>query len=277
MAKILIVGAGDVGGRLARRLADAGHEVHALRRQARPQDGIQAIVADVTRPETLVLPAGVDVLVIALAPGESGEAAYRRVYLEGTRAVLAALPGPAPRQLLWVSSTSVYGEQDGERVDADTPARPVSATARVLLESEQLAAASGIPCTCVRFSGLYGPGRERLLQWVRSGRPVQAVPPSWSNRLHVEDAAGLLAHLCALALAGKALPPVVIGTDSCPVPQHEVLDWLAAQMGVAAVPRLPAGGSAGKRIDNAALAGLGYALHYPDFRSGYAAVLAATD
>lgn len=275
MAKILIVGAGDVGGRLAVLLVDAGYEVHALRRQPQVLPGVHGLVGDVTRPETLMLPADVEVLVIALAPGESGEAAYRRTYLAGTQAVLAALHGRAPRQLLWVSSTSVYGEQGGEWIDADTPARPVTATAKVLLDSERLAAASGIPCTCVRFSGLYGPGRHRLLRWVESGKPVQAQPPSWSNRLHVADAAGLLAHLCGLALAGEALPPVVIATDDCPSPQHEVLDWLAEQMGLPAVPHLRIGGASGKRISNAQLAALGCVLRYPDYRSGYAAVIAA--
>lgn len=277
MAKILIVGAGDVGSRLARRLADAGHEVHALRRQPLSLPGVHGIVADVTRPETLVLPPDVAVLVIALAPGESGEAAYRRTYLAGTQAVLAALRGTLPRQLIWVSSTSVHGEQAGEVIDASTPARPSSVTAAVLLDSEELAANSGIPCTRVRFSGLYGPGRHRLLRWVEAARPVQAEPPSWSNRIHVEDAAGLLAHLCALALAGETLPPVVIGSDDCPAPQHEVLDWLAGRMGLPPVPRLPPGGAAGKRIDNGQLAALGYALRYPDYRSGYADVLAARD
>ena len=96
MARILIVGAGDVGGRVAVLLAEQGHHVWALRRsmpeQRQPLAGVQTLVADVTRPETLTqLPENVDLVITALSPGESGEAAYRRVYVEGTRHLLQAL------------------------------------------------------------------------------------------------------------------------------------------------------------------------------------------
>lgn len=272
MAKILIVGAGDVGGRVACALAADGHEVHALSRRPLSRAGVRMLAADVTRPETLLLPADLDLVMVALSPGEPGEPAYRRVYLEGTRHILAALAGRLPRHLFWVSSTSVYGEQAGEVVDVLTPPRPATATACVLLESEQLAASTAVPCTVVRCSGLYGPGRHRLLHWVETGRPVQVEPLNWTNRLHVADAAGLLAHLCRQALAGIALPGVVLASDDCPVPQHEVLDWLAASMGLPAPPRLPAGGASGRRIANT-LHSVGYVLRYPDYRSGYAEVL----
>ena len=277
MAKILIVGAGDLGGRVATGLADAGHAVHALRRRLLAPPGVTAVCADVTRPETLrMLPADLDAVVIALSPGEPGEAAYRATYLDGTRHVLAALRGRPPRVLVWVSSTSVYGESAGEWVDEDTPTRPTSATAQVLCDSEALVRASGLPATCVRLSGLYGPGRHRLLRWLASGRPVQAEPPAWTNRIHVEDAAALVTHLVMRGLAGEAIPAMVIGTDDCPVPQHEVLDWLAERTGLPALPRISGGAETGKRLRNRGLHGLGLALRYPDFRTGYENVLNST-
>lgn len=274
MAKILIVGAGDLGGRVAAGLADAGHDVHALRRRPLAPPGVNAICADVTRAETLrALPVDLDAVVIALSPGEPGEAAYRATYLDGTRHVLAALRGRPPRVLVWVSSTSVYGESAGAWVDEDTPVRPTSATAQVLCESEALVLASGIPATCVRLSGLYGPGRHRLLRWLVSGRPVQADPPAWTNRIHVEDAAALVRHLVTQGLAGEALPTVVIGTDDAPAPQHEVLDWLATRTGLPPSPRLPGGVETGKRLRNRGLRALGLVLRYPDYRTGYDNVL----
>lgn len=281
MAKILIAGAGDVGSRLALLLVAEGHEVWALKRRPAALPGVQVLTADVTRPETLAaLPVGLDVLVVALAPGEPGAEAYRRVYVEGTRNLMQALTGQALRHQFWVSSTSVYGEDAGEWVDEATPAHPASATGRLLLEAEAVARAAPWPCTVLRLGGLYGPGRHRLLRRVDSGEVVTTLPAAWSNRIHVEDAAGLLAHLLRQALAGVTPPPLCLGVDDAPSPQHEVLAWLAQAM---ARPPLPTwqqpgampGAATGKRVRNRALHASGYALRYPDYRAGYAQVLRA--
>ena len=283
MARILIVGAGDVGGRLAVTLAAQGHQVWALRRslperrQALP--GVHCLVADVTQPDTLtVLPEQLDIVVTALSPGESGVAAYRRVYVEGTRQLMQALSGQALVHHFWVSSTSVYGQSQGEWVDADTPAQPGTDTAHALLAAEAVAQSAGWPCSIVRFGGLYGPGRHWLLRWVSSGRPVQQHPPSWSNRIHVEDAAGFLAHLVMLALTGQPLRAIYIGVDDAPTPQHEVLVWLAAQLGCPppTIANQP-DASLGKRLSNRSLRDSGYVLRYPDFRTGYVQVLSARE
>lgn len=281
MARILIVGAGDVGGRVAVNLAASGHEVWTLRRSLPAQrehlPGVHALVADVTQPHTLsVLPARLDIVVTALSPGESGVSAYQRVYVEGTRHLLQALAGQRLVHQFWVSSTSVYGQSRGEWVDTDTPAEPASATAMALRQAEQLVQAAGWPSTLVRLSGLYGPGRHWLLRWVEQGRPVQQDPPSWSNRIHVHDAAGLLTHLVAQALAGQTPKPICLGVDDAPTPQHEVLFWLADQLGCAAPPvENHADAAQGKRISSRSLHDSGYTLRYPDYRAGYAEVLAA--
>ncbi len=276
MAKILIVGAGDVGGRLATSLARDGHAVWTLRRSAAELPGIGLIRADVTRPETLQLPDGLDIVVTALSPGESGAEAYRRVYVEGTRALQQALAGQRLVRQFWVSSTSVYGEDQGQWIDETTPAVPVSATAEALLDAEALVMNGAWPGSIVRFGGLYGPGRHRLLRWVGSGRPVQVEPPSWSNRIHVEDAAGLLHHLVTQALAGEPVAELYLGVDDAPSAQHDVLSWLAAQMQLPAPPgEVRPDAARGKRIRNLALHVSGYTLRYPDYRSGYAQVLAA--
>jgi len=280
MARILIVGAGDVGGRVAVLLAAQGHDVWALRRSLPDQRqalvGVHSLVADVTQPQTLaVLPDRLDVVVTALSPGESGVEAYRRVYVEGTRSLMQALAGQTLAHQFWVSSTSVYGQSQGEWVDADMLAQPGTDTAQELLAAEAVAQGAGWPCSIVRFGGLYGPGRHWLLRWVNSGRPVQQHPPSWSNRIHVEDAAGFLAHLVALALARQPLRSIYIGVDDLPTPQHEVLSWLAEQLDC---PPLPVenrpDASLGKRLRSSVRAS-GYDLRYPDFRAGYLQVLAA--
>lgn len=277
MAKVLIVGCGDVGSRLAVALASTGHEVFGLRRSAFSLPGVRALAGDVNDAASLRLPTGLEYVFVLLAPGESGEAAYRRVYYEGTRNVLAALAGQSLRRLFWISSSGVYGQDDGSLVDEDAPAEPVSATSRVLLESEGLARASAWPATIVRLSGIYGSGRLRLVNWIQAGRPVQATPVQWTNRIHADDAAALLAFLLAQDAAGVALADTYIGSDDEPAPQHEVLDWLADQLGLPPVPHeYRAGVAQNKRLSNARLRALGFRFAYPDYRSGYAEVLRST-
>jgi nucleoside-diphosphate-sugar epimerase len=269
-----LLAAGDVGSRLAVRLAAAGHEVFGLRRSAFTLPGVTALQGDLTRPESLILPASLDVVVVLPSPGEGSADAYRRTYYTGTQHLLQALCGQSLRHVFWVSSTSVYGQDDGSRVDEASPAEPVSITARILLESEALVQAAPWPVTIVRCSGLYGPGRLRLLRWVEAGRPVQAAPPSWTNRLHVEDAAGILAFLIVRSLAGMTVQDLYIATDPAPAPLHEVLDWIADTMELSRVSHeTRQGGRCNKRLSSERLARLGYTWQYPDFRSGYRVVL----
>lgn len=278
MAKVLIAGCGDVGSRLARRLVEAGHDVTGLRRSPLDLPGVTSLQADVTRPDTLELPPGLDVVFIILTPDGYDAEAYRRTYREGTRNVLAALAGQSLQHVFWVSSTSVYGQDDGSVVDEDSPAEPATATARVLLESEALVRAAPWPPTIVRCSGLYGPGRFRLLRWVEEGRPVVAEPPQWTNRLHVDDAAGILAFLFVRRLAGIVPDPLYIATDQEPVAQHDVLDWLADTMDRPRVPHeSKPGATRNKRLSSRRLAALGYVWQYPDFRRGYHPVIATRE
>jgi len=264
---VLIAGAGDVGGRLARRLADTGIEVLALRRRESPAAaGIRSLRADLATGEGLSqLPGELSAVVFCAAPDQREEAAYRRLYVDGLRRLFDA--AQATRALL-VSSTAVYGEAAGGWVDENSVARPPAFNGRVLLEAESLLAAhpTGI---VLRLSGLYGPGREWLLRRARAG---EAGARRWSNRLHVEDAAAALAHL--LVLPSPA--PLYLGNDDQPVPEHEVLAWLRAAEGLPAVPPPPDAPATGRRVDNARLRASGWVPAFPDFRAGYRPLLAGS-
>lgn len=275
MAKILMVGCGDVGSRLTVLLLAEGHELHVLSRRPKSVAGAHFCQGDVTRPETLQLPPALDYVFVILASSQSGEDAYRQLYLEGTRHVLNALKGQTLQRIFWVSSTSVYGQDDGLWVDEESPAEGSSASSRILLESEALVQNSTWPSTIVRFAGIYGPGRFRLLNWVKEGKPVQDTPPAWTNRIHVEDCAGLLQFFLKKAEADETFLPVYIGVDNEPVPQHEVLDWLAEQMQCPKVPRTNVVSTGqNKKLSNKKIRTAGYEFRYPDFRAGYQPILA---
>jgi len=286
--EVLIAGCGEVGSALARRLVAEGAEVFGLRR--RPvglPDGVKPVALDLRdRAVGGALPRGVDTLVFAAAADGSDEASYRAVYVEGLRNVLEGLAevGPGPSRIVFTSSTSVYGQSEGEWVDERSPTDPRGFSGRVMVEAESLVAdwarrhsASG---TSLRLGGIYGPGRTRLLDLVRSGRATCSEgPPTWTNRIHVEDAAAAVHHL--LRLADGSGP--WIGVDDEPAEQCRVYDWLADRLGVERPRRVPAEAAGpvteppNRRCSNRRLRESGFRFRYPTFREGYAEMIRAGD
>lgn len=276
---VVIAGCGDVGSRLATQLLAQGWEVHGLRRDiSRLPKGVIGIAGDLFNedcPDTWPV-GGVDYLVYCAAATDHDEAGYRAAYVQGLRHVLEWLNdyGQEPRHLLFVSSSSVYGQQNGEWVDEESATQASGYSGQVMLEAEQVALKSGIPASVVRLTGIYGPGRERLSTQVREGYRVTIDPPLYGNRIHVDDAAGLLAFLLRHVEQGGALQQCYIGVDDAPAPLAEVVDWLREYLGVtewAADASVRRAGS--KRCSNARAKALGWVPKYPSYREGYAAIL----
>lgn len=278
---VLIAGCGDVGCRLASRLLNEGWRVFGLRRSvAALPPGVLPVVADLAQSQCPAdWPDGpLDYLVYCAAASESSERGYRAAYVDGLRHVLGWLRerGQTPRRVLFVSSTSVYGQQGGEWVDETSPVEPEGYSGRILLEAEQLLLAGEWPASVVRLTGIYGPGRAWLINQVRQGYRVASEPPLYGNRIHADDAAGLLAFLLQADLRGQALESLYIGVDDCPAPLHEVVAWLRDYLGVshwAAEASIRRAGS--KRCRNGRARALGWVPHYADYRQGYAALLAS--
>lgn len=276
---LLIAGCGDVGSRLGERLAAAGWRVHGLRRQvAALPPAILPLRGDLEAAQCPAdWPGGpLDYLVYCAAASRHDEAGYRAAYLEGLRHVLGwlALHGQRPRRLLFVSSTGVYGQRDGEWVDERSPTEPSGFSGQVLLEAERLALGSGLPASAVRLAGIYGPGREWLIGQVRRGAGIDPQPPLYGNRIHRDDAAGLLAFLLEADARGVPLADCYLGVDDAPAPLHEVVAWLRGRLGVIGEGGEGLGRRGGsKRCSNARARGLGWAPDYPSYREGYAALL----
>ena len=277
--QVMLVGCGDVGGRLARRLLQAGSTVYGLRRQVEKlPSGVIPVAGDVhdaACPQEW--PSGpLDYLVYCTAASQHDEAGYRQAYLEGLRHVLGWLRQhqQRPRRVLFVSSSGVYAQMDGEWIDETSPALSQNYSGRIMLEAENLLHDSEFPATTVRLTGIYGPGREWLLKQVRMGYRVISEPPLYGNRIHADDAAGLLAFLIQADRDGAALDACYIGVDDEPAPLHQVVGWLRERLGVehwAEESTVRRSGS--KRCSNARARALGWRPEYPSYREGYAAVL----
>jgi nucleoside-diphosphate-sugar epimerase len=137
-----------------------------------------------------------------------------------------------------------------------------------MLESEAVARSAPFPTTIVRFAGIYGPTRTRLLDTVYNGTAELTHAPNYTNRIHRDDCAGFIAHL----LAARTPAPLYLGTDDDPADRSEVLCWLAERLGVAMPNFAERGASrdANKRCSNRLLRDSGYALIHSNYKSGYA-------
>ena len=276
---VLLAGCGDIAQRLALLLQDA-YCLTGLRRHPEQLPPVIApLTADLCDSHAVsgaLQGLSYDYVVITLTPGERSEARYRQVYIEGTRNLLAALQGH-PR-LVFVSSTSVYEQDHGEVVDESSPATGSGFSGRILREAEDIVASSGFASSCVRFSGIYGPGRERLLRLVREGRVDINNAAQWSNRIHADDCARVLAFLIERWQAGIAPSPCYVASDNRPTQLGDVWQWLANQMAVAN-PVVDSDWrmqpAKGKRCANDLLQREGFNFLYPDFQEGYLQLLSS--
>ena len=269
---VLIAGCGDVGGVLATALLNDGHVVYGLKRNVSTLPaGVRPIQADLTNPETLRdLPGNIDTLVFMPTPASRDKAGYESIFIEGWKNVWAALKSRPARSLV-VSSTAVYGESGGAIVNEDTAPEPTGFNGKVLLEMERVAARSTDAVVIVRISGIYGPGRERLIRLAASGGlEVQKDPPQYTNRIHRDDAAAALKHLIELEKPDS----LYLATDDLPAPRYDVVNWLAREQGQPGPGVVNSSKQAlGKRVDNSRIRNSGFELMYPDYRAGYGSVL----
>lgn len=278
MARILIIGYGDVGSRIGEKLSQQGHTVFGLSRRADQILGITPIRANVLDTASLAnLPQHIEFLIFALAPQQHPDYPlpdYDAIYHQGPNNILNALDLSHLHHTFYLSSASVYAEDAGEWVDIHTPTQAHSNNSTALLAGEALIQERCSNSSIIRLAGLYGPGRLRLINWLKSGKPVQAEPPLWTNRIHVDDAAGIVCFLIQQSLEKKELLPLYLGVDNRPCPQHEVLDWLADEQNLPRVAHeIRLGHSQNKRMKNAPLLALGYVFLFPDYQQGYRHVL----
>src|SRR5262245_35823278 len=138
----LIIGCGYLGRRVARRWIAQGETVFALTRSAERAgefrgSGIEPIVGDVTDPASLAELTAVETALYAVGFDRDSGKSIREVYVCGLENLLNRDAGKI-RRFLYISSSSVYGQNSGEWVDESSDCRPESENGRVCLEAEQV-------------------------------------------------------------------------------------------------------------------------------------------
>lgn len=278
--RVVVVGCGDIGSRVAVLLQQQGHVVHGLRRNtAALPAGILPVAADLSQPDCPAdwPPEPIDYVVYAMAAQSMTPEGYQQSYVQGQQHMYSWLAQhqQQPRRVVFVSSTGVYGQSDDSWIDEDSVTEPPRWSGQIMLEAEQCAMHSGYRATAVRLSGIYGPGRNMLIERVRSGYHAPHLH-SFTNRIHADDAAALIAQVVEADAQGQVVDSVYIGVDDAPVEQAEVVAWLQEQLQVQSVTGLvlqPRSGS--KRCSNARARALGWQPQYKSYREGYAVQLAS--
>lgn len=271
MATILLAGCGTIGTRLGKQLANEGHRPIGLRRSAM-QPGFECLQADLSQPSSLtILPERIDYVIYTATPSEYSDEGYRAAYPVGVAHLIAALGSREVKRFFFVSSTGVYHQNDGSIVDENSPTLPTKFNGTHILEAEQILAHSGFNGTSVRFGGIYGGTRTRLLDKVRKGCEAQRTPPKYSNRIHEKDCVNVLAYLIAQCEQGVTLAECYVGVDDEPTDEVTVYTWLAKALGAPEplIVEAEAGSPQNKRCSNAHLKALGFEFEFPTFKEGY--------
>ena len=191
------------------------------------------------------------------------------------------------KNLKWVgylSTTGVYGDRGGDWVDEESPLEPKTARGQRRLEAERnwlkLYGDFGLPVHLFRLAGIYGPGRNQLLN-VRDGSAKRIIKPGQIfSRIHVDDISGVLAASIAKPNPGRAYNVC----DDEPCPPQEVVEFAASLLGLPVPPEIPFKDANlspmaksfyadSKRVSNGRIKNeLGYKLVYPNYRMGLTAI-----
>jgi nucleoside-diphosphate-sugar epimerase len=218
-----------------------------------------------------------EAIVVSIPPRNGNGAAVERF-----EAAIAAAPGLG--RVLYYSTIGVYGDHSGGWVDerSATLTRTVRGLARLDDEARwsAVARARGIEADILRLAGIYGPGRNALVN-LRLGQARRIVKPGQVfNRAHVDD----IAELSRLVLTGRLEGQIWNVADEEPAPPQDVVAYAATLLGLAPPPeerfdetRLSPMAAEfyadNKRVSIAkAKALLGFAPAYPTYREGLKAL-----
>lgn len=290
--RIIIIGCGYTGLRIARECLAAGAEVHGVVRrdeQAKQLKDIGVIVhqLDFDQP-SLKLDIALDTaLLFYCMPPPKWDSRDDSRMAQFVRHLTSITADERPRAIVYLSSTSVYGDCHGAWVTEDSLPAPLSprASRRLAAESRLLSLhdQTGIPITVLRVAAIYGPGRIPVDR-IREGGPVLNDDEApFSNHIHVDD----LARICIAAAVRCKGWQVYNVSDGHPetmttyfnrvadlngLKRPQTVSWTEAQAS------LPPGMldflKESRRVDNLnMLNGLDIKLQYPDADSGLRACI----
>lgn len=235
MTTTLIIGCGYVGEKVALQLMqlESNHNVYATvgsssKAATLTIQGIktQAINFDAEDITALTIPREPYRLLYLVPPSREGEKDTR------LQRVLNILQTRPPVHFVYMGTSGVYGDCQGDWVNESRIPNPTSEPSKRRLHAEKIvdrwSATQQCSRTLLRVSAIYGP--ERLpIKRIREGRPaVNADESAWSNRVHIED----LTTICIKALAREGLNEIFNVSDGHPTTSEEFISTIARALGM---------------------------------------------
>jgi nucleoside-diphosphate-sugar epimerase len=269
--RTLIVGIGYIGLPLALLWQDAGDEIIAWVHSSASADLIReyhfprVITGSVASERLWEQLEPCDRIILCASSSRGGAEIYREVFLEG--ASMFHRYQTAARKI-FVSSTSVYAQAEGEIVTEESEAAPATETGTILREAEEIALEAG--AIVARSAGIYGPGRGVLWEKFRRGDAViEGDGSRWLNQIYRDDLVSALSMLMESGEPGQ----IYNVADDEPVTLGEFYGWCAVYHRRPLPPFGPVKtgrkrGLTSKRVSNAKLRALGWRPIYPSFREG---------
>jgi nucleoside-diphosphate-sugar epimerase len=209
-------------------------------------------------------------LIISVAPDETGDPVLEAAG-EAIRSKM-----PALEWIGYLSTVGVYGDHGGAWVDEAAECKPVSKRSVMRMAAEQewlgLGREIGKPVAILRLSGIYGPGRNALVNLEEGTARRLVKKDQVFNRIHSDDIAGALRQLADRNLGG-----IFNVTDDEPAPPQDVVAYAAGLMGIEPPPEVPFETAQlspmarsfygeNKRVANKAVKAAGYRFRFPNYR-----------
>lgn len=275
MTRILIIGCGYAGQRVAQRHLARGDNVFATTRTGEiTLRGAEGVALDLDSAIG-ALPAAQRIYYTAPPPADGRD---------DTRLLRCLKSLPVPEHFVYFGTTGVYGDRRGETVSETALLAPADDRARRRVRAEESvtawAATTGCTATVLRIAGIYGPGRLPLDR-ILAGKPVpDPADTGPGNRIHVDDLAA-----AAIAIADDGRGGTWNISDGNPLPVAGFNDIVADALGLARPRRVPLDSTeitpgiraflaSSRLVDNSKLLSLhGFSLQYPDPADGVRASL----
>jgi nucleoside-diphosphate-sugar epimerase len=284
---LYLIGCGDIGARVARLALADGVAVTAVARNMSKCGSLRDTAARLLQADLDdggPLPLNMEgAAVLYSAPPPGGGIIDTRV----KNFIASIRPGSEPAKLVYISTTSVYGDCGDELVTEERPVNPGNHTGKRRLDAEERFLAwgrdRGVAIVILRVAGIYGPGRIPMDRILGKHPLLNEAEAGYSNRIHADD----LARVCLAALDRGEDGEIFNVCDGETSTMTDYFNAITDLLGLERLPQVPLAEAReamtplmfgymteSRRIDNRKmLTRLGITLRYPTLNDGLKATL----